>query len=477
MSRSASRSGRLEDWAGDKSPAILESTTVSELIISVSGLRGIVGESLTPEVAIRYACAFAGLLGEGPIVVARDGRTSGRMLADAVFSGLCAVGRDVIDADIAATPTLGVLVRRRGAAGGIQVSASHNPAPYNGLKLFGRDGAILAAVVGEQVAEQYRAGSIAWVSHDRMGEVTQCTDTLTEHTTLVLTTVNMKRIRSKHFRVFLDSNHSSSGRLGRHVLEELGCELTHVGAEPDGLFSHPPEPTEENLAEVCGQVSAARADIGFFPDPDGDRLAVVDEQGRYIGEEYTLALCVDHVLAQHPGAVVANVATSRMAEDICRRYGVPFFRSRVGEANVVELMHARDVVLGGEGNGGVIDPRVGYVRDSFVGMAVILNAMAARDMKLSQLVETLPRYYIQKQKIVLDRQKLPRVVEILRKRFADARFDESAGIRFDWDDKWLLLHPSNTEPIVRIIAETKSRDETQALCREATEALAAASGG
>jgi len=446
---------------------------VSEPIISVSGLRGIVGESLTPEVAIRYACAFAGTLEAGPIVVTRDGRTTGQMLAAAVSSGLCAVGRRVIDADVAATPTTGVLVRQHGAAGGIQISASHNPAPYNGLKLFGSDGRILTAAKGEHVVDRYRDGRISWVDHERLGEVAPCEDTLSKHAALILATVDVERIRSKRFKVFLDSNHASGGLLGRRVLDELGCDVTHVGAEPDGLFSHLPEPTEENLADVCGQVTAAGAGVGFFPDPDGDRLAVADETGRYIGEEYTLALCVDHVLRERSGAVVTNAATSRMAEDVAKRHGVPLFRSRVGEANVVEAMLAHDAVLGGEGNGGVIDPRVGYVRDSCVGIALILDALAARNMKLSELVEELPRYHIQKLKSTFDRQKLPLAVEALKRLLPDAQFNDSAGLRFNWDDKWLLLHPSNTEPIVRVIAEASTRDETEALCHKATEAMAA----
>jgi len=444
---------------------------VSELIISVSGLRGIVGESLTPDVAIRYVCAFASTLPEGPIVITRDGRTTGRLLANALFSGLCAVGRDVIDAGIAATPTTGVLVRQHNAAGGIQISASHNPPPYNGLKLFGREGRILTAAAGEPITERYRSGNLRWVAHDHIGKVVPCEDTISEHGTLVLATVNVDRIRSKRFKVFLDSNHSSSALLGRHLLERLGCDLVHVGAEPDGCFSHELEPTEENLREECSRVSAAGANVGFFPDPDGDRLAVVDETGRYIGEEYTLALCVAHILSQNPGAVVTNAATSRMAEDISQQYGVPFVRSLVGEANVVEAMLAHNAVIGGEGNGGAIDPRVGYVRDSFVGMALILDNMAIREMKLSQLVDELPRYHIQKRKLKIDREVLPDAVEILKQHFADARLDESAGIRFNWDDKWLHLHPSNTEPIVRLIAETKSTDQTNALCDKATEVL------
>ena len=446
---------------------------MKEPIISVSGLRGIVGETLTPDVAIRYVCAFASTLPEGPIVITRDGRTTGRMLANALFGGLCATGRNVIDADIAATPTTGVLVRQHGAAGGIQISASHNPPPYNGLKLFGRDGRILTAAAGEPVTERYRSGDMTWVAYDHIGDVVPCEDTISEHGALVLATVDVERIRSKRFRVFLDSNHSSSALLGRYLFDELGCDLIHVGAEPDGCFSHALEPIEENLGDECHQVNTARASVGFFPDPDGDRLAVVDETGRYVGEEYTLALCVDHVLQRHPGAVVANSATSRTAEDLAWRFGVPFLRTRVGEANVVEAMLTNDAILGGEGNGGVIDPRVGYVRDSFVGMALILDAMAAREMTLSQLVDELPRYFIQKRKLTLDRAKLPDAVEILKARFTDARFDDSVGIRFNWDDQWLLLHPSNTEPIVRLIAETKSPDATSALCDKATQVLTA----
>jgi len=444
---------------------------VRELIISVSGLRGIVGESLTPDVAIRYASAFASTIPQGRVVVTRDGRVTGRMLANALFSGLCATGHQVIDAGIAATPTTGILIRQHKAAGGIQISASHNPPPYNGLKLFGSDGRILTAAAGEPVTERYRSGNMTWVTHDRIGSVVSCEDTISKHGDLVLATVDVDRIRSKGFKVFLDSNHSSSAMLGRYLLEQLNCDLIHVGAEPDGCFSHALEPTEENLREACSQVSAAGANVGFFPDPDGDRLAVVDETGRYIGEEYTLALCVDHILRQHPGTVVTNVASSRMAEDISLRYGVPFIRSRVGEANVVEAMLAHNAVIGGEGNGGAIDPRVGYVRDSFVGMAQILDAMAVREVKLSQIVDELPRYYIQKRKLKLDRDELPAAVEILKEHFPDARLEESAGIRFVWDDKWLLLHPSNTEPIVRLIAETKSVDETNALCDKATEVL------
>jgi len=449
----------------------LENAIVSELIISVSGLRGIVGETLTPDVAVRYTGAFAGTLPEGPVVVTRDGRSTGQMLAHCLFGCLCAAGRDVIDAGIAATPTTGVLIRKHNAAGGIQISASHNPPAYNGLKLFGSNGRILTASAGEPVTQRYRSSETAWAAHDRVGKVMPCEDTISEHGALVLATVDVERIRSRRFKVFLDSNHYSSSFLGRYLLEQLGCDLIHAGAKPDGCFSHALEPTEENLRAECSRVIAAGADVGFFPDPDGDRLAVVDETGRYVGEEYTLALCVEHILRKNPGPVVTNVATSRMAEDICQRYGVPFARAPVGEANVVEAILAHNAVIGGEGNGGAIDPRVGYVRDSFVGMAQILDYMAEREIKLSRLVDELPRYHIEKRKLKLDRKELPGAIEVIKQHFPDARLDESAGTRFVWGDKWLLLHPSNTEPVIRLIAETRSADETNALCDKAAQAL------
>lgn len=437
---------------------------MSEPIISVSGLRGIVGESLTPETAIRYGCAFAGTLDEGPIVVTRDGRTTGRMLAHALLSGLCAVGREVVDADVAATPTTGVLVREHRAAGGIQITASHNPSPYNGLKLFGPEGRILTAAAGEPVSRRYREAEIAWVSHDRIGRVLPCDDTVSRHAELLLATVDVERIRKRRFRVFLDSNHASSAPLGRRLLDDLGCALTHVGAEPDGRFSHAPEPTEENLRAECGRVSELGADVGFFPDPDGDRLAVVDEAGRYIGEERTLALCLDHVLQRHRGPVVANVATSRTSEDVARRYGVPFFRSAVGEANVVETMLAHDAVLGGEGNGGVIDPRIVYVRDSLISMALVLQLLTDEGRPLSQVVADLPSYACVKQKFECNPDRTAKILAAVRQAFADEKTSDVDGLRIDWPDGWVHIRGSNTEPIMRVIAEARDEDRARALC-------------
>ncbi len=444
-----------------------------ELIISVSGLRGVVGESLTPEVALRYACGLASQAPPGTIVLSRDGRVSGPLLADAIRSGLGSVGRTVLDVGVAATPTLGVLVREHRAAGGIQISASHNPPQYNGIKLFGAEGRVISQTAGERVVEAYRRGSISWCDYRQLGRVQTIEDSTTRHLELVLGTVDVARIRARRFHVLLDANHGAGSVLGRQLLEVLGCKSTLLGGQPDGEFAHPPEPTAENLDGVCAEVLHRGAEIGFCQDPDADRLAIIDAEGRYLGEEYTLALCVDHVLRQRRGPVVTNCSTSRMTEDLAAKYGVPFFRSKVGEANVVDLMLEKGALLGGEGNGGVIDPRVVLVRDSFVGMALVLDAMAARGVSIAELAAELPQYAMVKSKVTLEREQIPTALAALEQAFSDAQIDRLDGVRFDWPAKWLLVRSSNTEPIVRIMAEAPSSSDAEGLCQRAAENMQA----
>ncbi len=445
---------------------------MSELIISVSGLRGVVGETLTPELAAQFACAYAAGQPEGPLVLSRDGRGTGRMLVDSIRGALLAVGRPVLDADLAATPTVGVLVRDRAAAGAIQVTASHNPPQYNGIKLFSQSGQVLSAQEGEQVVARFQAERIAWVDYQRVGQARSIEDTTHRHLELLLSTIDPAPIRQRRFGVLLDSNHGAGSTLGQRLLKALGCRVTILGGQPDGLFAHPPEPTAENLAGVCREVVAARADIGFCQDPDADRLAVIDEQGKYLGEEYTLALCLAQVLRMRSGPVVTNCSTSRIAEDLAARHGVPFFRSAVGEANVVRVMQEQAAVFGGEGNGGPIDPQVGFIRDSFVGMAWILYAMACRGLPVSRLASELPRYEICKTKQSVPPKAISKSFAALEKHFADAQKSRLDGLRLDWPGKWLLVRASNTEPIVRIVAETPTAAESRQLCAEAAKVIA-----
>jgi len=442
-----------------------------EPIISVSGLRGIIGESLTPDVAARYVAAFADTLAPGPIIVGRDGRTTGPMLALAVQSSLTAMGRDVLYADIAATPTLGVLVRAKQAAGGVQITASHNPPPYNGLKLFSSEGRILTAAAGQPVLDRYRSGSFQWSAFDRLGQVQPLSDTTSNHVRLLSSVVDVDKVARRRFRVLLDSNAGSGSILGRKLLEELDCDVIAVGDQPNGQFLHPPEPTAANLQSIGQQVVQHGAAIGFCQDPDADRLAIIDEKGQYIGEEYTLALCVDHVLRHERRAVVTNCATSRMTLDLAEEYSVPYSRSAVGEANVVDEMLRQKAVFGGEGSGGPIDPRVGLVRDSFVGMALVLAGLAERGEGISQWVASLPKYEIHKVTLQLDARKLPAAFDAVQSRFAEATPDRLDGLRLDWPDRWLIVRGSNTEPIVRVIAEAPTLDMAKKLCDQTSRVL------
>lgn len=443
---------------------------MSEPIISVSGLRGIVGDSLTPEIAMRYATAFAAEAGPGSIVITRDGRPSGPMLAATISQGLAAAGREVIDAGVAATPTTGVLVRQLAAAGGIQISASHNPAQYNGMKLFSAEGRVIPEAAGARVVERYRNAQGAQAIGETAATVRSCEDSIGHHAALVTATVDVERIRQRRFKVLLDANHGAGSLLGAKLLADLGCVVTLLGGEPDGQFEHTPEPTAENLAGVLSAVSRHGCDVGFCQDPDADRLAVIDASGRYLGEEYTLAMCVEHRLRGKPGPVVTNCSTSRMAQDIAEKHGVPFFRSAVGEANVVDAMLVHSAIMGGEGNGGVIDPRVGLVRDSFAGMALILDAMAERQVPVATLADELPRYEIKKARVSLAPEQIPAAFAALERHFSGAAVDRLDGLRLDWPGKWLLVRASNTEPIVRVVAEAPTPDEAERLCREAAAA-------
>jgi phosphomannomutase len=450
----------------------------NEPIITISGLRGIVGDTLTPDVARRYASAFAETLPTGPVVITRDGRANGPKLVAPVAAGLSQGGkRQVLDAGVAATPTTGVLVRHLACAGGVQISASHNPAEYNGLKLFNAQGRVVPGETGQRVLDTYRRKDVAESPAGAKADIHTVADTTSAHLSLIMPIVDVAQIRLKRFRVLLDANHGSGSVLGKRLLGELGCEVRLLGGEPNGKFAHLPEPTAENLAGVLAAVTKERAAIGFCTDPDADRLAIIDEDGRYLGEEYTLAICADHVIRRRPGPLVTNCSTSRMTEDVARKHDVPFYRSAVGEANVVDRMLEVDAVLGGEGNGGVIDPRVGMVRDSFIGMALVLNAMAARDMPISKLADELPRYAICKTKLELDRDKIESAFAALEHEYGThARLDRLDGLRLDWGNPdgsgcWLLVRASNTEPIIRLVAEAPTDDGAKRLCDEGARVM------
>jgi len=456
------------------------------LMVSVSGLRGIVGESLTAEVAARYAAAFAATLPPGPVVVGRDGRESGPALAAAIAARLSLAGRDVLDCGVAATPTIGIAVREHAAAGGIQISASHNPARYNGMKLFAAAGRVLTAAAGREVLAAFDAGTGPTGSGLAAGRVMPV-DPTAAHVALVTRLVDTAAIRRHRPRVWLDCGHGAGSRVALPLLDALGCEIVSEGATPDGRFEHEPEPTAENLAGLLPRIPAQHAEIGFFQDPDADRLAIADASGRYLGEEATLALCVEAVLAKTPGPVVVNCSTSGMTAAIAARHGVACQVSAVGEANVVDAMLACGAVLGGEGNGGVIDPRVVLVRDSAVAMALVLERMCAgeRLVPVADLAAALPKFVMQKTKVGLSPATqgpgLAAGLDRIAAAFPEARGSRLDGLRLDWPGGWLLVRASNTEPIVRLVGEQAVGHAGEAAARADLEAAlgraAAALGG
>ena len=460
---------------------------IDPLIVSVSGLRGIVGGSLTPEVAVRYVASFVETLPPGPIVIGRDGRTSGPLLAAAITSHLTRSGRDVIDCGIAATPTVGIVVRQERAAGGVQISASHNPAPYNGLKLFSAEGRVLPAAAGAEVLRRFQAtaavGETAGLDAGRSGDV-RLVDGGPAHVALVAKTVDVESIRRRRPRVWLDSCHGAGSRVARPLLEHLGCEVVIEGGDPDGLFEHPPEPTADNLAGMLPRIPLQRADVGFFQDPDADRLAIATSEGRYIGEEATLSLAVEAVLTKSIGPVVVNCSTSGMTALIAARHGADCRVSAVGEANVVDAMLACGAILGGEGNGGVIDPRVVLVRDSFVAMALVLERMCTGRgagsrviTSIETLTRTLPQLVMKKTKVDLAPElrgpALAAALDRIEGAFPRARASRLDGLRLDWEGGWLLVRSSNTEPIVRIVAEAADAVAVDEAIQRATSALLA----
>jgi phosphomannomutase len=444
-----------------------------ELIITVSGLRGIVGENLTPQVAADYGLAFGSFLRSKysdvdklTVCMGRDSRPSGQSLASAVTSGLTTVGIDVIDLGIVTTPTVGIMVRHLACAGGIVITASHNPLPYNGIKLLLDNAMAPPPDVAEQIKICFEIRD--FFSDDRLkpGSVASNNEADDIHIAKVLRIIDAKAIAKKQFKVVLDSVNGAGGRPGVKLLTALGCKITPVNIEPTGLFAHPPEPTAENLVSLCDAVKKAHADIGFAQDPDADRLAIVDEAGTYIGEEYTLALAaklIFRLVARRKasltgaGTAATNLSTSRMIDDIAKAAGGRVIRTPVGEANVASAMLQNNCIIGGEGNGGVIDLRIGPIRDSLIAMAFALQLLAETGKTVSQLVGEIPRYSMTKYKFPADKAKVKLILDAVKKLFPNAKIDSSDGFRFDFPDAWIHIRSSNTEPIVRVIAEAKDK--------------------
>ena len=447
---------------------------------------------MTPVVAATFAGAFGShirtlVAGRRPrLVVARDGRFGGESLARAVQGSLAATGADVIDLGVAMTPTVGLMIRALGADGGMAITASHNPIDWNGLKCLDGDGLAPPKEIADAIIARFKSADIAFAKPLEIGTVTTDLSANERHVARVIEVLGgasgaAARIRARGLSVVLDSVNASGCIGGRMLLEALGCHVTHIYGEPTGIFGHTPEPTAENLQELAAKVRALRDEgksvaCGFAQDPDADRLAIVDENGRYIGEEYTLVLAAQRMLElRGPFALAANLSTSRMIDDVAAKFaGAKVLRTAVGEANVVSALKPAGGLLGGEGNGGVIFPEVCWVRDSLSAMALVLDLVASRKEPLSQIVDALPRYAIEKTKVDLAAigglSAVAGALTKLKSAFANERINDSDGVRVDFADGWVHLRASNTEPIARVIAEAPTRERAKELIALCTRA-------
>ncbi len=436
---------------------------MSELIISVSGVRGIIGDSLTPTVAMEFGQAFGELLKQTAlddqivtpvkVAVGRDSRVSGPMIQAAFSAGLMSMGVQVVDLGIATTPSVAMMGRFLKTDAAVVITASHNPPEYNGIKFISQDGIAYSGDIINHLKKMYQTRPWGLENIDHIGSLTTDSRSHAHHVQAILQLVDTKAISAHRYRVVLDSINGAGCAPSPMLLGKLGVELAHVNNQATGRFAHPPEPTRENLADLCHQVTRHRAAVGFAQDPDADRLAVVDERGAYIGEEYTLALAVLSRVMVKPGVIVCNLSTSRMVDDIAAKFNSTVIRTAVGEANVAAAIMDHQAVIGGEGNGGVIDPRIGPVRDSLIGMTLILELMTRTGKSISQIVSAIPRYAMIKTKFSATRPQADDLVRKVKLEFADQKLDSSDGVRIDWPEGWVHVRPSNTEPIARVIAE------------------------
>lgn len=433
---------------------------MSTLMESISGIRGIVGDGLDPEVIVKYINAYSGFVGSGKVVVGRDARITGEMVNEIVSGSLLANGIDVVDIGICPTPTVQFNVKKLKASGGIAISASHNPNQWNALKLLNKSGQFLSPEEFNRLQKFLEDKNTDYKSWDKIGERTEYKQGIQNHVDAILNLgiIYLDEIRKKKFKVVLDCVNGAGAYLLPQFLKEFGCEVIEMNCEKTGIFPRLPEPLPENLTETMKKVKDAKADLGIVVDPDVDRLVLITDKGEPFSEENTIVQVVKFVLSRKKGDVVVNLSTTRAVDDVATEYKCKVFRSPVGEANVVKKMKEVSAVIGGEGSGGVIFPELHYGRDALVGIALTLQHLSDYGRPLSQLKSELPSYFISKKKIEITTSP-DEVLAKLVKSFSNGKINTDDGLRIDFEDHWVHFRKSNTEPIIRIIveAETESR--------------------
>lgn len=444
---------------------------MSKLMASVSGVRGIFGDSLNPAIVMNYSASFGMYQkknhGKGRIVVGRDSRTTGVAMLNCIVSSLLSVGLDVIDLGIVSTPTVLLAVEESEAIGGIAITASHNPPEWNAMKFVDADGMFLAPAKAAEFLALV-GSEINWVDWQDIGTLQQDYEATQRHIDKILAIpyLDLEKIRARKFKVVLDSVNGAGGLISPKLLEALGCEVININEAPTGIFAHPAEPLNHNLVQLEQAVQKHQTDIGFATDPDVDRLSIVSELGKCIGEELSVVLCQSYVLAKNKGDIVVNLSTSMLSDDVAAKYGVKVHRTKVGEINVGKKMQELRSPIGGEGNGGIICPDVHYTRDAPAGMALILGLLAERGKSVSELVAELPKYYFAKDKVELDPAKMDSAMAKVPEILKGYSIDDQDGIKGVGDKHWIHIRKSGTEPIIRVYVESDSSERSNRICQE-----------
>jgi len=444
------------------------------LIKSISGIRGtiggVVGDNLTPLDVVKFASAYGIWIrshsDNNKIVIGRDARISGSMVQNLVMNTLVGLGFDVVDIGLSTTPTVEIAVPLENASGGIIITASHNPKQWNALKLLNSKGEFLNSDDGIEILKLAESTNLIYNDVDSLGKIAEVKNYIDIHIDQVLSLniIDVNKIKSSNFKIVVDAVNSTGGIAVPKLLNKLGVEVIELYCDPNGHFPHNPEPLKENLTDLSSLVVEHNADLGIVVDPDVDRLAFVCEDGSIFGEEYTLVACADFVLGKTPGSTVSNLSSTRALRDVSQKHGCSHQSSAVGEVNVVEMMKKNNAVIGGEGNGGVIYPESHYGRDSIVGIAMFLNLLAERNLTALELKNEYPSYFMSKQKLQLNNDlNFEAIQEFLMNKYSYEKIDTVDGLKIDFEDSWVQLRKSNTEPIIRIYSEAKSQESADAL--------------
>lgn len=445
---------------------------MSTLMVSSSGIRGVVGDSLTPDIALSVGASFGTIIGKGPVILGGDTRITYDCIMSSVLAGLLSVGTDVIQIGKVPTPTVQQLIKFHNAKGGIVITASHNPIIWNGIKLMNETGSFLSTDQYNNFISVYEGKSYTYKSYEDIGIVSQDTQALEKHIDCILSKIDTSAIKHSNLNVLIDANNGTGALANPLLLNKLGVNYTILNDEAHGHFSHDPEPLEKNLDQIKAELKNNSYDIGFVQDADADRLVILDEKGRFIGEDYSLALCIDYVLSYEQQSspikdVVVNLSTSNVISDIVKQNQGKIHQTKIGEPNVTAKIKELNAIVGGEGNGGVIYPAVGWGRDSLVGIVLALNYLAKSKKKVSEIIQDYPRYSMLREKVqVADANDIPLLLNKIKDHYSAWTLNQDDGVKVMMDTGWIHVRPSNTEPIVRIFIEQPTIEEAEILLKD-----------